>query len=99
MVYEPDPAGAESPRGSCRELFLEGIERPKRRVYRIGQGPGRSAAAALTGRRQQLPEERVIEVPPRVVPPRVALVLGHIAQLLHHHVNRDIGQLGALEGL
>ena len=56
---EPRPTGTEAGGASRVNLFFQAVETAESRIDRIGQGARRSGRAA---RRQEFPEERVVDV-------------------------------------
>ena len=64
---QPRPAAAESGRGRIGEFFLEVVQATEFGIDGLGQLASRSATAAVSGRRQNRPEQRVIRVTAAVV--------------------------------
>jgi hypothetical protein len=62
VLHQPRPSAALDTRQRSVELLFEGVEAAVAVVDGCGQLSGRGLTAALVGRRQVLPEQRVVDV-------------------------------------
>src|SRR5829696_18882 len=91
VVDQPGPAGAELVDAGLLDLRLEVVERAEGGVDRLAQGAvGLTAAVGA----HRLPEQRVVVVAAAVVADGAALLVGHLAQVGEHLLDRRAVERG-----